>query len=995
MNAFFPHRALYGLLFGLVLALSLAARVVYAACDPGTQHNDSCSAQHLLSGALGAISGRTSPANAPYPAIDQPRLPMSGALFHTDFQALEERARTLLERNLKFREDISPYRKTNSFEKLISQLDAASGLNVDYNDGGTPVKLLERLNTADRELREARDLYAFLVVYADEARLRRDDTTRKQEDRLCARPEEPNPADPQHTGQVLDPVIDWCNFRARLRQSAREAATIRLILGQQFNVKALGMHFSAGQLLGGEQFVRQEIANLQAAIHQYELAERGLSQALDTVLATGCYLSDFYTETEWSLLMRAVTSKERAQHEIATRQSYLGDYGATTDARVGAATASFRASTMEQYVKMVSSAGLMANPTPCVTRSGGEQPNGAALAEMVQNMLDTRAKVRHLGEGRNIFGFDVRFTPAAPFGNPGNPNDPAGLWNQAHAAALLAHQIQARTISSARDFDLNQQDLIKAINEVKQRMDITLNNVASCDSNSLTSDNELASCVNRQIELISACIPSQPNFEACLANPAILGGSTLKQSRQELRAAYLEIIKIQKQLQNNGERQIAESNRNARIRSEILTNGDWQAGFAVAETLANAASVSVDSKGEVTVGTNPGAPAAAAARAWSTVRQAITDAEIANAESAAALRNLVLDLIELQADLDVAVQQYNAKYTEYEGYVSMAQKALLDSLRQRAYIASSPANDPAYRIVRDSLRLQLSEQMERAARLSYLAAKRAEYEFATRLSASGFAISTIYRARTAEDVLTFLNALRSTTDNLKQEGTLNRADFKLSVAQHVLGLTDEALGLTGEAAQTERERHFRAWVARQTVLGADGKPQLVFDFTTSAARNGIFSNVIQQGYEHFWLHKLSSVGVNLVTAQPAGYRTVTLTQGGSVHLRSQAGCIFDYRLIAPAALLGLEWPSNQPAEAVSTVFKSQINGANGDRSTAFVGRSVSATAWQVTVFAGSPEMGLPDLDLQQLSDIELHFSTTYASRAAGDPRPSDCVRIDF
>ena len=223
----------------------------------------------------------------------------------------------------------------------------------------------------------------------------------------------------------------------------------------------------------------------------------------------------------------------------------------------------------------------------------------------------------------------------------------------------------------------------------------------------------------------------------------------------------------------------------------------------------------------------------------------------------------------------------------------------------------------------------------------------------------------------------------------------------------MLGLTDEALGLTGQAAEAERTRRFRLWVADHTYAGGSGKPQLVFNFTTSAAANGIFSNVIQQGFDRYWLHKLAGVGVpkpgntgvgvNLVSAQAGnlGYRTVALNQGGSVHLRTLAGCIFDYRLIPPAVLLGLEWPSNQPPESTGAVFKGHVNGANGERTSAFLGRAVSATDWQVIVFAGSPQAGLPDLDLQQLTDIELHFSTTYASRNPGAPNPANCARIDF
>jgi len=101
-----------------------------------------------------------------------------------------------------------------------------------------------------------------------------------------------------------------------------------------------------------------------------------------------------------------------------------------------------------------------------------------------------------------------------------------------------------------------------------------------------------------------------------------------------------------------------------------------------------------------------------------------------------------------------------------------------------------------------------------------------------------------------------------------------------------------------------------------------------------------------------------------------------------------------------AVLLGLEWPSNQPPEQATSVFKGNINGGhawteNGFRTSAFLGRPVSATDWQVIVFAGAPMSGMIDMDLQQLTDIELNFSTPQASLIPGQPLPAECTRIDY
>jgi hypothetical protein len=377
---------------------------------------------------------------------------------------------------------------------------------------------------------------------------------------------------------------------------------------------------------------------------------------------------------------------------------------------------------------------------------------------------------------------------------------------------------------------------------------------------------------------------------------------------------------------------------------------------------------------------------------------------------------------ELVIDAYAARQHFNSKNAQFVGLLDGLRGDLVEAQRQRAYFLHSPANDPSYRIVRDSSRLQLAKRMAYAARLAYLAARRAEYEYAARLAASNFRISDIYRARTAEDVVSYLNVLASTTSLLAGGASYETdpSDFTISVAQHLLLLTDEALAKEGftdpAAAQAERVRRFRAWVAENTVPNTfeppyDGKPVLRFSFTTSLLEGGLFSQVIQQGYDRYWLLKLSGIGepkptnnglrANLLTEQGGlSYQTVALTQGGLVHMRSFAGCTFDYRLIAPAALLGLEWPAGQDPEVATAVWRANVNGLhdyteNGFRASEFLGRTVSSTDWELLVFAGAPEAGMADMDLQQLTDIELIFSTTYASRQPGEPEPSECTRIDW
>jgi hypothetical protein len=622
---------------------------------------------------------------------------------------------------------------------------------------------------------------------------------------------------------------------------------------------------------------------------------------------------------------------------------------------------------------------------------------------MVAGLASTEQSAREMAEGRNIFGFDVSFTPARPYYTPPSSTD-RGLWNQAQDEANWAFTLETTAKADQREFDRKKSELDAAILSVRGNYYLRLGDLTGCSPG----DPDFDTCVDTAADKLRGCDPwlieGNAEFNACVS--ATGAGGQLREEWEDLRSALLEVKRAQKELENIGERINIEVDRSVTVRHEIMTNGRDQSIMEFAATLWESISVNCGI-GELgcSVSFNPMAPAIAALRAGQVLRQAVADANIEGANSEAVVRNLLLDMVELQIDLEIAAHKANAHLTVFDNVASGVKDLAVETRRAEAYVANSPANDPSYRLQRDSNRLALADQLELAARASYLAAKRAEYEYAARLGASGFRISDIYRARTAADILAFLDDLKDRTDSLVvQEQDIDMVEFTLSVAQHVLGWTDEQLGLTGEAARLERIRRFREWAAAHTEIEG-GEPVLVFSFTTSPADSGIFSNVIGQLYSDFWLHKVAGVGeekplrngfgVNIVTSQSGNlqFRGVEVTQSGVVHLKALSGCIFEYRLVHPAALLGMDWPDSQDPEEATAAFLASINGQNGTRTTRFLGRAVSATNWQVKIFSRMP--GQDDLDLGQLEDIELLIDTTYASRSPGPPNPGECIRIDY
>jgi hypothetical protein len=1009
---------------GLALLLALTVQVVQAACGGGGLSN-------LCSSSYGVVANPSTlhvPAsnNAPTAAVvDQAVLQSSGPLLYPDYKVLEVEGRELLKRSMNFRQDISPYRQSKNFNDLVRHFDENSGFSASYSDPILGVLTLQqRIDRAVADLLRAREIYGFLAVYAPDARMKADPDYAAA---LCAQAENPNPRDPQRAGQVLDPIIDWCNFPARLRQAVREAAYLRLIFAQQFMVDALGLHFSAGALLGGENFVKQEVAKLDAAKFQYELAQQGLSAAIGYRLGNGCALSDFYTQSEWALLSRANDGKLAAQHHMATRLSYL-DINTSTDVEraQNAALAVYRGGSAEGYVKMIGLAGLAAiDPAGGHCRASGARPDGALVGEMALTMLDTREAARQMMANRNIFGFDIRFTPARPYRTAFGSTD-KGLWEQAKESADAALQIQLQTEHAERTFDLNQQDLTKAILATNNKVDNEIQIEAGCDLQNFATDAEWYACIDDMITHTQECDPTSNTFDACInrttdGQPPKPDGSNwlilvsdMRTARQDLRVAWLAVEAAIKKRDNIVKRADTETMRNIKVKNALygaaVENSVFEALIAAAQF------IDVTSAGEVTF--HPGAVVEAGLRPGQIMRQVAHDMQIEDANSEAVVRNLFFDMAEAQSEIDIAAQQYQSMLTQFNGVIGQTGHDVYQSKREHAYITALPANDPSYRMVRDSRRLELAAQLETAARLAYLAARRAEYEYTTRLSANNFRISDIYKARTANDILKFLQDLDVAVSNLPggvKDAETNQLDLTISVAQHILGLTDRYLkgqGVADADLNAERNRRFRQWVAQNSLKGADGKTVLVFNFTTSSATNGLIGQVVTQGYDFFWLHKVAGngqpkptskgFGLNLVTAQGGnlGYRQVRVSQSGQVGLTSFAGCLFDYRLIPPAALLGLEFPSGQPTDLVTGVFNGDINDGNGYSAgfstPAFLGRPLASNGWQVVINPGSPNSILPEMDLQQLTDIELKISTTYASRSANTPpTAAQCVRADF
>ena len=97
----------------------------------------------------------------------------------------------------------------------------------------------------------------------------------------------------------------------------------------------------------------------------------------------------------------------------------------------------------------------------------GERPDGALAAEMAANLIQTPPRRGEMDAGRNVFGFDVTFTPASPYKSSiamncdTNPAGDRGLWDAAKCAAEEAHGLQKTEVDDTRDSDRSQERLAR------------------------------------------------------------------------------------------------------------------------------------------------------------------------------------------------------------------------------------------------------------------------------------------------------------------------------------------------------------------------------------------------------------------------------------------------------------------------------------------------------------------------------------------------------
>lgn len=761
--------------------------------------------------------------------------------------------------------------------------------------------------------------------------------------------------------------------RTGVLSATREIANIHMIFGNEFMVDALDYRFAGGDPRA-DQIIAEELAQLEKARRQFELGVGVLAHAFNADFGgpNGGYIGDYFGVREFDLFGLVSERMVIAISEMADRYRQLGEDAQALDLYARAFA--------NQYVQAMALATSAAQQNAKFLENGGY--------EIINNLERLRAQAQAIHDGVNPFGFVNAYVPLQTYDE---------LRRLVQADFLRdATEDENRAENAQREFDQNRTALAREMQNLR-----------------LTYDNRL----------LEICGPSQDNYATCLGE-----GGLMKQNYYNLLATSERINQIQQRLANVYEQVRIEEERTGKVIQLTLQNGDIIAATAIAQGAINArrvtnidvstssanvyAGVEVRKSGKLSINPlkwdagvelivsagakfehsetrssqtvwDPQQEELAKLESEQALQQAVNQAEILNANSAATIKTLLLQTAELAIEKRIVLQEMNRLFSEHNDLVNQYNQFLNLREQARADLVDSNLANPAFRILRDQTTVEAARSIAVAAQFAYLTAKALESEFLIRYPN----LDNIFKARTADDVDNFVNDLEAFRVAIGSPGERNRFPYRISVAKDLFGLTDENLDPTGKLSASERARlrfeSFQAILQRSKITDPASGQVIGFalPFATTLLNNKLFT-------PNVWNNRIAGVGLpadvpntqgialNVITRQfgDIGTPEVQLTHDGHAAYRTVTGQLVEY-VPENAKLAGFATPPGFESKSKTATILSSVNGnGRGTPSSALFNRSVAASNWTLRIDLRSPFNN--KLDLSQLEDIEINMDTT-------------------
>ncbi len=784
-------------------------------------------------------------------------------------------------------------------------------------------------------------------------------------------------------GGIAIPV--WYKGAQGVLSSTTEIANVHLIFGNEFLVDATDYRFSTAGIPYADQIIAQELDELGQAQLQFELIMSLVFRAFNEwgvgTDATGDQFEQFGVAS--SLLMS--TLNETAARYYMLRQSEQ-------------ALAVFEEAYSNQYLQMMA-LDQMAEDSGAPYLQDGSW-------EMLNNLSQMRERAQAISQGLDFFGFAPEYVPLQAYEQllelTEGPTGDTGLLG-------TARDLEDQARDAQRTFDANASDMATELDNLTVDLDNQLfelcgasdDDYETCDGGLMAQNLEAMYAASLRVGLArlrAQNIAEQIKIESDRAGQVVTVQLGLGQelSAYELAIGKLEAHRTTKTALSSSEDQIQLGvEASARLYAEAYAGVSYTSGDLFPKGTVGAKS-GFERAVEATAGYHhawtwtdttqtvwdPTAEKIAGYESLKALKQAEAQAEIEGANSAAAIRNLLLQQSEALEDYQIAEAEFNQLAAEHN-YLAQRRSRLINQRYQavnRVANHNSHLLSPAYRIWRDSLTTQSAQTQALAAQFAYLTARAAEYELLTPYPDLG----QIFRARTANDIRLFLDGLKVWVQALDRPGQLNHYPYTISLAQDIWGLTGQALDPDGElsAEELQQVRYERFQELLQSNRDGD---RLELWFSTALDQQRAENQYLFS--PNIWNNRIAGIGapldqtegvrLNIVTRQAGdvGELEALLVHGGSTGgaeaYRNAAGAIVYYDPDT-AVPVGYLLPDELDPANTTAVLRPGINGQGGIANGALLNLSVATANWTFRIPADSRG----NLDYSQIEDIEILLDST-------------------
>ncbi|MEM7800435.1 MAG: Ig-like domain-containing protein, partial [Chloroflexota bacterium] len=679
--------------------------------------------------------------------------------------------------------------------------------------------------------------------------------------------------------------------------STREIASVHLILGNEFMVDALRFPFSTDGA-DTEKLVRDEQAQLERALRQYELATEiffaAMNYNLRSVDQSNTFIGDYFSDREFQLFTAASERTVTALGEIAKRDRLLGSTGDQV------AIQRLEEAMLDQYLQGLALAYQATRlreddpNTPDIDEGQNNFLNNGGI-EILNNIRQLMQQTQNIRVGLNPLGYDPAFVPLREFeallelacNGERVCAGSGGLLGSAESAGTKLNDSQ-------RLFDTKFDQLKEELTNLEFDYDVILTEI--CGESTDTDGDELKD--------FSPCGFFDNNNNGQIDDPSETAGLIgdnywrLLEAERELSLAarqvenLIEEIRIEEEragqvidvILAGGERisayELAVGKLNAMQTTRSVMSSDSASGYtelnnsttyAVKITkklsanplacvfggcdvnwessLENATSYTVGGRAEWATSSasqtvwSPNELALAQYNSISALKEAEANAKIEGANSSAHIKTLLLQQSELLAQIEISQLQLNQVINEHNMLVdrytlTLTQRASTVTALQQSYLSK-----PYFRLFRDGAALNAARTLEQAQHAAYLAAKALEYHT---LSPVPY-MHELYRVRNPENLRDFLDKLAIDYAPIAPE-KYSKDTYSLSLAEDILGLTDANLNpdrlLSDAEVEALRTSLFQEILSGNRIINPEtGFDQIVIPFSTTLDNPEFPSNV--------------------------------------------------------------------------------------------------------------------------------------------------------